>query len=127
MKSMDELKAEEDALRDLVGELGDTQRRQYYEIEPKLIKDPDTYAVLNYFFLAGLHHFYLGKNGFGALNLFAMLLGIFFIESFGIFIILAVAAFELPQLFRSQRIVQHYNNEVMRTLLNRVHDGLQRP
>ena len=55
MLSMDELKQEEDAIRKEITALPDAKRKEYYRLEDKRIKDPDTYAVLNYFFLAGLH------------------------------------------------------------------------
>ena len=120
---MEQLKAEEDQLRQRVTTLPPEQRKRYYEIEQTRIKDPDNYAVLNYFFVAGLHHFYLGKTLFGCLNLLAMLIGILFIESFGIFIILAIIIIELPQLFRSQKIVYQFNNNVMKQTLHEVEQG----
>ncbi|WP_281560308.1 TM2 domain-containing protein [Thalassomonas sp. RHCl1] len=118
--NMDELKQEEDALRERVTALPPEKRKAYYALEKKRIKDPDNYAVLNYFFVAGLHHFYLGKTLFGFLNLLGMLIGLLFIETFGIFIFLAIIVIELPQLFRSQRIVYQYNNNVMRQTLKDV-------
>ena len=42
-------------------ELTDEQRKEYYDRFRREVRDPDTYAVLNYFFLAGLHHMYLGN------------------------------------------------------------------
>mgnify|MGYP000548111673 FL=1 len=116
----DELKREEDDLRQVVTNLPAEKRKEYYTLEQKLIKDPDTYAVLNYFFLAGLHHFYLGKHLFGFINLIAMLIGILFFESFGWVLFLVIIVVELPQLFRSQYIVQKYNNEIMKDTLQRV-------
>lgn len=116
--SMAELKAEEDNLRKEISELPAEQKKMYYTIEEQSIKDPDTYAVLNYFFLAGLHHFYLGKHLFGVLNLLAMLIGIVFFEFFGWVVIVVILLIELPQLFRSQQIVQKYNNQVMRDTLS---------
>jgi len=115
--TFDELKKEEDNLRQTVTELPAEQRKQYYEIEQALIKDPDTYAALNYFFVAGLHHFYLRRPLYGLLNLMAMLIALFNINTFGGFIIIALILIELPQLFRSQYIVQKYNNQMMRNTL----------
>lgn len=117
---MDELKSQEDQLRKEIATLSNEQKKQYFSIEEKRIKDPDTYAVLNYFFLAGLHHFYLGKYLFGSINLIAMLIGLLFIETFGWLIFVAVIVIELPQLFRSQKVVQKYNNQVMLDTLEQV-------
>lgn len=118
--NMDQLKQQEEQLRKQVAELATEQKKQYFSLEEKRIKDPDTYAVLNYFFLAGLHHFYLGKTLFGVINLIAMLVGILFIESFGWILFVLVIIAELPQLFRSQKIVQQYNNQVMQDTLNEI-------
>lgn len=118
--NMEELKYQEDELRKEIAALTPEQKKRYFQLEEKQIKDPDTYAVLNYFFLAGLHHFYLGKYLFGALNLIASLIGLAFIETFGFALFLIVIIIELPQLFRSQNIVQKYNNELMRSTLEQV-------
>ena len=120
---MDELKQEEDAIRKEITALPDAKRKEYYRLEDKRIKDPDTYAVLNYFFLAGLHHFYLGNELKGILNAMAMLIGILLFGMFGWVLILIVLIIELPQLFRSQTIVQAHNNKVMRETLNEVKFG----
>ena len=116
--SMEQLKLEEDELRKEIAALPTELKKLYFRTEEQRIKDPDTYAVLNYFFLAGLHHFYLGKSLFGALNLLAMLLGIIFFEFGGWVLFILVIVIELPQLFRSQSIVQKYNNGVMRNTLS---------
>lgn len=124
MKSLRELQQEEDILRAEVAALPDDKRKEYYLLEEQRIKDPDTYAVLNYFFLAGLHHFYLGKELKGILNAVGMLLGILFFAFFGWVIIVAILIIELPQLFRSQAIVQEYNNQVMRDTLDQLNRKL---
>ncbi|WP_199611161.1 TM2 domain-containing protein [Flocculibacter collagenilyticus] len=126
---IDLLKMEEDQLRKEIATLSDEQKRIYYQIEKSQVKDPDTYAVLNWFFVAGLHHFYLGENGRGMINVIVMLVGLITISSFGIWIILSIFIFELPQLFNSQKIVQHYNNEVMKSALEeckKMHSGIAR-
>jgi TM2 domain-containing membrane protein YozV len=120
MMTMDDLKNEEDELRKVISALSTEQKKEYYRLEESRIKDPDTYAVLNYFFLAGLHHFYLGKYAPGVLNLIAMLIGLVFFEFYGWVLFVIVIVIELPQLFRSQTIVQKYNNNVMRETLNEV-------
>ena len=115
--TMDELKKQEDSLRKRIALLSAAEKKAYYTMEEKRIKDPDTYAVLNYFFLAGLHHFYLGKPVWGLLNLLTMIIGLIFIQSFGLILIGIVLIVELPQLFRSQKIVQKHNNQVMQQIL----------
>jgi len=118
MMDATQLKQQEEALRDDIAKLPKEVRKTYYQLEEQRVKDPDTYAVLNWFFAAGLHHFYLGKHLFGACNLVLMLVGLLFIETYGIFLILLVFIVELPQLFRSQNIVHQYNNQVMLDTLN---------
>lgn len=118
--SVEDLTRQEDALRDEIGDLPPNQRKQYYELEKQAIRDPDTYAVLNYFFVCGLHHFYLGKTRYGLLNVFFMLVGLFFWEFYGWVLVVLVFVVELPQLFRSQRIVQQYNLNVMRETLEEI-------
>jgi len=112
------LRAREDALRQSVSALPEDARKQYYQLELELIKDPDTYAVLNYFFAAGLHHFYLGKTLRGMINLVLMLIGLATLSSIGIFVILLVIVIELPQLFRSQKIITEHNITVMEDVIN---------
>lgn len=114
------LEDEEDALRSQVTALEPDARKHYYRLERERIRDPDTYAVLNYFIVGGLHHFYLGKYLFGAINLLAVLVGILTLTSFGLLLIAAVVIIELPQLFRSQSIVRRFNNEVMKACLSEV-------
>jgi len=116
------LKQEENQLREQISSLSLTQKRQYYSQELQHIKDPDTYAALNWAFVAGLHHFYLGKWQRGLVNILFMFVGFIFYFSnifslFGLALILVVFAVELPQLFNSQKIIYHYNNQLMRRLL----------
>lgn len=113
-----ELNAEEEQLRSQVNALSAEERKLFYQQLKAHVKDPDTYAVLNWFFAAGLHHFYLGKFQRGAVNLTLMLIGLLTINSVGIFLIIFVLLIELPQLFKSQLIVQQYNNHVMSDILN---------
>ncbi|BDF93506.1 TM2 domain-containing protein [Pseudoalteromonas sp. KAN5] len=113
-----ELNAEEEQLRSQVNALSAEERKLFYQQLKARVKDPDTYAVLNWFFAAGLHHFYLGKFQRGAVNLTLMLIGLLTINSVGIFLIIFVLLIELPQLFKSQLIVQQYNNHVMSDILS---------
>jgi len=118
----EELRLEENQLREQIADLSVEQKRQYYAQELQHIKDPDTYAALNWIFIAGLHHFYLGKWQRGLINLVLMTLGLVLYFSgiftlFGAAIILLVFIMELPQLFNSENVIHHYNNELMRELL----------
>ncbi|MFK3865803.1 TM2 domain-containing protein [Pseudoalteromonas rhizosphaerae] len=119
----EQLNAQEEQLRSEVNALSPDQRKLFYQQEKRLVKDPDTYAVLNWFFAAGLHHFYLGRFQRGAVNLTLMLIGILTIYSFGVFLIIVVLLIELPQLFKSQRIVHQYNNQVMADILKQLTDS----
>ncbi len=139
MCSAERTQAEEERIRTLVNALPDAQRQQFYQQSLKRLKDPDTYATLNYIIVAGLHHFYLGKWQRGLFNLtvFAIGLSILTIDAFGIYIPLidrhpllliwirwqlglgllaGIILLELYALFKSQHIVQQYNNQVMKEL-----------
>ena len=121
----DSLRQEEEQLREQITKLKPEQRKQYYALEVVQVKDPDTYAVLNWAFIAGLHHFYLGKWHRGVINIILMLLGavLYFTTLFPLLgggLILLVFIIELPQLFNSQNIVHHYNNQLMKSLLKQV-------
>lgn len=110
-----EIEREENRLRDLVGGLSADERKRYFEQLRGRTRDPDTYAVLNWFLLAGLHHFYLGKTLRGAINLAVFLLGVLLflvIPPLGIALILGIFVVELWALFRAQLIVRDYNNRV---------------
>ena len=119
------LRQEEEQLREQITQLNSEQKKSYYALEVAQVKDPDTYAALNWAFLAGLHHFYLGKWQRGLLNLVLMLVGVLFYLSqlpplLGAGAILLVFIIELPQLFNSQQIIHQYNNDVMKRLLKQV-------
>jgi TM2 domain-containing membrane protein YozV len=102
----------EDELREQVARLPDPDRADFYRRYEQQIKDPDTYAVLNWFFLAGLHHFYLHRYIRGTTNLLLMLAGIallFIQPAVGSGLIVVILLLEVPALFRSQIIVADYN------------------
>ncbi len=117
---LESLKQEEDDLRKHISQLDQDTKKVYYRLEEKRVKDPDTYAVLNYFFAAGLHHFYLGETVKGLVNVALMLAGIITIEYYGWVLILGVFIFELPQLFNSEKIILAHNNQVMIDTLSEV-------
>ena len=66
----------EEELRVLARQLREPQRKAFYQTLARELKDPDTYAVLNFFFVAGLHHIYLKKYVRGCFNLFIMTCGV---------------------------------------------------
>lgn len=121
--SSEQLSDEEEALRTKIRELTNKQRKYYYRLEGQRLKDPDTYAVLNWFFLAGVHHWYLGRTRRGVINACVMLLGLAMLPllpALGIMILLGITIIEVPQLFKSQHIVHAYNNNLMRELIDEV-------
>ena len=107
---------QEEALRQRIGRLSDAHRQRFYARVKKEIKDPDTYAALNWFFVTGLHHFYLGKWWQGAFDLAAFIIGILLIVFdhvlLGVALIGLITVIELWALFRSQVIVQDWNNRI---------------
>lgn len=123
MLNQREVDAEEERLRALAQSLPDVQRKAFFQEAKERLRDPDTYAVLNWFFLAGLHHLYLGKWIKGLLNLAVFVAGIvlMFVQSvwLGLGLILVVSVWELWALFRAQIIVQDWNNRLYRDLLKR--------
>ena len=117
MSSKDEVEAKEETIRKLVRELPDNNRLMFFKKSEKKLKDPDTYAALNYIFIAGLHHFYLGKWTRGLLNIVVFWSGVILLftdyTSIGVIIVIAISLLEFYELFKSQTIVQEHNNGVM--------------
>ena len=111
----------EEAIRLLVRELPDEKRGLYFRRLENKIKDPDTYATLNYIFVAGLHHFYIGRWKAGMANIGAFLIGIaafyFGHIEIGIAFILAISVFEVVQLINSQVIIKQFNNDIAEAIL----------
>ena len=117
-----EVDAEEERLRQQAADLPDFQRQAFYQAVKRRLKDPDTYATLNWCFFAGLHHFYLGQWLRGLFNLLVSVVGVVMLFSplwlLGLVLLLAIALIEFYQLLRSQIIIQHWNNRIMRELLD---------
>lgn len=115
---------QQDQIRRQIREMSDEQRRTFYTLSEKRIKDPDTYATLNYIFIAGLHHFYLGKWLLGLMNIAVFWGGVacIFMKyiDLGIALIVGIALFELFELFRSQALVQHHNNLISQEILRNI-------
>ncbi len=127
-----EVEETEDKLRLSVRELEDSDRMNFHKTFSDRMKDPDTYAVLNFFFITGLHHFYLENHAQGATNLIGFVLGLLLLLGglegpweAGISLILFIILIELPALFRSQIIVKHYNNLLSSQLLKDIKPGLE--
>ena len=116
---------ESQRLKERVRELNEDQRRHYFNLLEPALKDHDTYAVLNYLLLPGLHHFYLGKFFRGSLNLIILIIGtslIFFTKYVfvGTLIIFFILIVELLALFRSQVIVMNHNNHLSKEILESI-------
>lgn len=124
MKSKEAVQEEEERIRKRVRTLPDNKRLQFFKQAEQELKDPDTYAVLNYLFVAGLHHFYLGKPLRGTINLCLFITGAVMLftglAGAGLLLIIAITAVELRDLFNSQSVVQDYNNEVMEKIYRAV-------
>ncbi len=119
------LRQEEEALREQIYQLPVEQKKQFYALEVAQVKDPDTYAALNWAFVAGLHHFYLGRWLRGLFNIILMISGVilYFATQWpliGASLVLFIFIIELPQLFNSEKIVHTYNNQLMKSLLKQV-------
>jgi len=126
---MDEALQKEESIRTRASLLDDSKRKLYYARLNHVLKDPDTYAVLNWIFLAGLHHFYLKKYLRGMINLSVFLIGVtvLFNEYFlyGSIIIGAILITELYELFFSQTIILDYNNKISEQILLELDDSIQ--
>jgi TM2 domain-containing membrane protein YozV len=113
---------EEEALRQRARALDEERRQRYFALLKSRVKDPDTYATLNYFFVTGLHHFYLEKWLAGLLDLGLFVAGVLLIVlglwPLGVGLIVVISILELWALFRAQIIVQDYNNRLARQILN---------
>ncbi len=126
---------QEENLRTTAGELEETERKFFFKRFSEEYKDPDTYAVLNFFFIGGLHHFYLKKYVRGFFNLSLSLCGfvLMFTAPFqeindyqvgafraGILILALVTIIEIPNLFRSQIIAKDFNNRLSLKIIGEV-------
>ena len=124
MKSQEAIQEDEERIRQLVRALPDEKRLRFFKQAEQELKDPDTYAALNYLFVAGLHHFYLGKSVRGTINLGIFIAGAVMLftglASAGLLLIIAITVVELRDLFNSQSVVQDYNNEVMEKIYRMV-------
>lgn len=115
LEPIEQLENKEEHLRKQVNALPENQKREFYHRQSKQLKDPDTYAALNWFFLGGFHHCYLGKYGLFALEITLLtisIVGFILGHSGALFIVVLLIIYELPQLFFSQKIARQYNHQL---------------
>ncbi|MCG9548328.1 hypothetical protein L1D27_07890 [Vibrio harveyi] len=120
---IEQLEKQEELLRSQVNSLPEHQKKEFYERQSKSLKDPDTYATLNWFFLGGFHHCYLGKYALFALELILLIVSIvgFVLGHPSAFLILTLLIiYELPQLFFSQKIARQHNYQLSCEIFNEV-------
>lgn len=115
----------EDEIRLIINKLDELKRKEFYSYLEDNLKDPDTYAALNYSLILGLHHLYLGRSLRAFIDYFAMAVGVLFLFSdglalLGLAIITGVILFELRDLFRSQLIVKKHNLSLQESFLKRI-------
>lgn len=116
------LEEEKERLRALASALPDEQRQAFYRDVGRRLKDPDTYAAVNWSLVVGLHHFYLGRWLRGLADVLAVVVGVLLIPLApvaGYGLIGIVLLVELIALFRSQAVVLAHNNAVYRDALLR--------
>lgn len=121
MLNQEDVDINEEMLNEQVRTLNDEQRKHFYDLAKKAYKDPDTYAALNWFFVAGLHHFYLKKWLMGLIDLSFFTVGVILIFTrhamLGISFIVIISLVELWALFRSQIIIQDWNTQIQWKIL----------
>lgn len=129
MFSAKELNLEETDLRAQVALLSESQQQQYARLEKAALKSPSTYAILNWFFLLGAHHFYLHRWVRGLINLALTLASLYLIvimesRNYGGAVLLAVAIIEIPQLLNYEHLVHAFNIRAMRHCLRKAAKSL---
>ncbi len=122
MLKLEDVEHKEEQLRQRINRLSNAHRKRFYQIAKKKLRDPDTYAVLVYFFMVGVHHLYLGYYLRGAINLIVVMAGFLLMfaghTGIGFLLMAIVPIIEVWDLFRSQIIVQDRNNQIMELLLD---------
>ncbi|GAA5646794.1 MULTISPECIES: hypothetical protein [Vibrio] len=123
LEPWEELKDKEEDLRSKVNSLTEEKKKAFYKRQVRELKDPDTYAVLNWLFLGGFHHIYLKRYKVFAIE-FTLLVGSIIGLSLGYrwpaLLIVGLVVYELPQLFFSQKIARQYNYDTSSQILNDV-------
>lgn len=115
------LDAEEERQRAEVAALPPEQRKAYHAEAVRRIRDPDTYAALNWSLLLGAHHVYVGDWLRFSLDLAAVIVGVLLLTAgqvvIGIVLLVLVGAWEMFDLFRSETIVREHNLRITDGLL----------
>ncbi|EHK9018646.1 TPA: hypothetical protein I7783_21320 [Vibrio vulnificus] len=122
-ESTEQLEENEELLRKQVNLLPEVQKKEFYNRQSKQLKDPDTYATLNWLFLGGFHHCYLGKYGLFALEITILLVsvvGLVLGHTSALLILMLLVIYELPQLFFSQKIARQHNYDLSCKIFNGV-------
>ncbi len=120
---MEQLEKNEELLRKQVSLLPEPQRKEFYKRQSEALKDPDTYAALNWLFLGGFHHCYLGKYTLFAVELILLsvsIIGFILGHPSALLILILLVAYELPQLFFSQKIARQHNYHVSCEIFNQI-------
>ena len=123
---IEQLEKNEELLRNQINTLPEVQKKEFYSRQSKRLKDPDTYAALNWFFLGGFHHCYLGRYKLFVLELIlliTMIIGFFEGHSSAFAILIFLVIFELPQLFFSQKIARQHNYKLSCEIFNELRRG----
>ncbi|MGN7612125.1 TM2 domain-containing protein [Magnetococcales bacterium HHB-1] len=130
LEKSDELDQQEDNLRKQVRELPDEQRKAYFKLLNKRLKDPDTYATLAWSLPVALHHLYMKQYKIAAVVITTLLVAINFIyfqpypfDMIGIGLIVVLFILEFFELIRSQLIVKKYNNQMMEQTLAEIKES----
>lgn len=129
MFSEKELNLEESDLRQQIAALSTAEQERYHRFAAASLKSPATYALLNWLFLLGAHHFYLRRWLRGVINLTLTLIGVYLLITqdarlYAGVLFLAVAIIEVPQLLNYEHIVHAFNNRTMRACLKRAQKAL---
>ncbi len=122
-ESIENLERNEELLRKQVNLLPESQRKEFYKRQSEELKDPDTYAALNWLFLGGFHHCYLGKYTLFVIELILLsvsIVGFVFGHPSALLILILLVAYELPQLFFSQKIARQHNYHLSCEIFNDV-------
>lgn len=119
-KDIKEIEDKEENLRKQISKLSSPYRKNYYrELEGKL-KDPDTYAVINWvMYFGGFHNLYLGlyKTFFIEFSIAFICYSLLILGlEIAIIPLICMYIYELPALFFSQKIVRYKNYQISKEL-----------
>jgi TM2 domain-containing membrane protein YozV len=128
MVKMSDLNKQADEIRDQVFALPNEKQKIYYQKELEQVRDPDTYAALNYAFVLGLHHLYLGKYVTFLVEMVILIVGVFLatFPEFSVQFIVGVIFMSyigikgVYELFRSEQKIMQYNLSKMNKILEDV-------